>query len=139
MLNAEVVHAGSEHKALIADSWLRSMRRAPKYARCKDGEWHAVDHQTRRLLAESTCLVALDEVALGWIAGRRGADGRLRVHYVYVLSAFRRNGLARRLVNELAAATGAMLPGHYDLRMPPYTRGLEDAGWRLISREWRPE
>jgi GNAT superfamily N-acetyltransferase len=128
----EVVYPRTEHRALILDSWAASARRAPRYQRLGPGGYTAARHGFARRLDTGTTLVALDTTALGWICGRRDErTGRLRVHYCYVLSAFRRQGVASRLVRELAVACDATLPGVYDLKMPPYTRGLDAHGWTL--------
>ena len=84
----------------IMRSWKESLKRSASMSWARDGEvYRALNVRCDKLFAKLGATVAcnpeLESQMLGWVVLDRE---RNLLHYVYVLKAFRRNGIARALL-----------------------------------------
>jgi hypothetical protein len=107
----------------VRDSWLRSYRRAPDVRSTPwdiylDGMGARID---RIVASQQTMLVVAlaENVVLGWACW----DPRA-VHYAYVKRAYRRSGLAWRLVEGAPMVFTHRVPGAWN-------DALKKAGWQF--------
>jgi len=116
----EIRAATQEDRPLIYATWLRSYKHGAAFPRHIPDEtfFEAHHNVVEALLDRSTVLVAHPpddpEVILGWsvvetLLPEADEPSPIVVHYVYVKPAFRRAGVARRLLAQVgrAAADGA--------------------------------
>lgn len=133
-LDYVISEAKPHDEALIYDSWLSSMRRAPMYNGYSTTRYYEAQHPAiTELLARSKALVARPpdwaEGVMAWAVGeqRRGA---FILHGMFVKAWCRRQGLARALVQAMAPQ-GELL---YSAGRPPFTRILDERGYRHEPR-----
>lgn len=122
-------------EAFVVDSWRHSFEQSPDgllYPRDVYRAWQS--ERIGRLMARSTTLIATsteEPITLGWVCAERRSSGRLVVHYAYVKSAYRGNGLGEALIEQARDALHADdRPGAYTHRRPPWTLAFERRGWR---------
>lgn len=114
---------------LVADYWVRSYGSAPEAKRCpKDLYSHGMRERVRRLVCESpakTLVAFVDGVAVGFVCAIPGGA----LHYVAVKAAYRRRGIAKRL---LAASRCEQRYTHSQM---PAAQWARQAGWEYSPRE----
>lgn len=101
-LPIDITLADDEHAAFIKTSWLRSYRYADWVQGIESDAYYTGHSQiVERLLDGSICAVAQHrtntEQLYGFACGDRIGD-KFVLHYVYVKSPFRRNGIGKALV-----------------------------------------
>lgn len=123
-------------KNFVRSSWLRSYRVMCEWV--PQDEFMRIHHDVvEGLLVRSRTIVAVahddDDQILGWACGEPG-ERRPLMHWCYVKSAFRGNGIASRLVGETLDGSG---PPDRIVRtmthLPPYSMlsKLNGRGWAI--------
>ncbi len=113
--------ATHDDRPLIFATWLRAFRHGSHFPRhIPEREFFAAHHNVVEALLDRSAVqvahpVAEPEVILGWSAvetlePERGGPSPLAVHFVYVKPAFRRAGIARRLLNVVALNESGGVP-----------------------------
>jgi L-amino acid N-acyltransferase YncA len=141
--------ATPEEIEAVRSMWAASYRDAAHVTPQSYDRW--ITKRTARLTRRGTVLVCEDNgVIVGWSVG----EAPDVVHYTYVKVYARRIGTARKLLRALAGhlerpiaeylaqdGTWSARPRDdvwtYTHRRPPYTLGLEDAGWVYAPRRAR--
>lgn len=90
----------------VTNSWLTSFRKSAYTWGVGNSEYNAFHHKLLEALVPQSMLVVLcnrnnpDQI-LGWAVYQKLEGDVLVLHYVYIKFAFRRNGFARCLVDEI--------------------------------------
>jgi len=116
MTDIRLRQATKEDIPFLANSWLKSYRDAYAVKGCPNTLYYQFQHKVIDwALSESAVLVLCDPedewLILGWLAYQRLSGGVIAIHYLYVKHPFRKQGLAKRMVEQvIEAETDAVGP-----------------------------
>lgn len=105
-LPLQIRYAGKDDVAFITNSWLKSYRESHSVDSIPNRVYYWYHHKIlEQLLARSAVVVLCNEEdpdqILAWACVEKLVDKVLVIHYLYVKHAFRKQGLARRLMGFL--------------------------------------
>lgn len=98
--------ATEDDRAFIFDSWAESFRNSPFGQTLPLSMYRPLqDAKMREVTANATIIMAAlqedPEIALGYVISSKRPDALTVIHYLYVKTDHRRNGIGRALLNQL--------------------------------------
>lgn len=114
----------------ILNSWLKSYRWSDKD---NPDYYRNLAPEIKRLIKTNRVMVATlaeePDCFVGWACGTKG-----RLHYVYVKSAFRRDGVARELIEKICGQYGTYT---FTSRNNAFLRYLDEKGFEYAKEKQR--